>query len=601
MNPIQSHFDNQLEQELQTTGDSWQDAFPDAIGRTLFDLPGSQDHTVTVVLPPEHITLIPSRAWVRIREQTPHGQGRQYIGMVVQGPFVEPDGLRADAPIVVTVAVQGALFLPRYHGRVQVSIIGEELADGVVIPARFRPLPNSPVFLLSATETAAKLKIQGDIRLGQAVGYTDMPVCLSSDRKDVFPRHTAILGSTGAGKSTTVSRVVGELSGSGAAVILFDTEGEYTHLMHPTDDPRMQQALAAQGLEPVGLDHVTIYHLVGRDTTHPDAPQLQAFGLEFSRLSPYAVMEILGLNEAQQERYLRAYELAKHLLTRLKIYPATPAEAMAWLERDELETGYPRLTLQMMYDLVWACAERAADLNIHPFTTPLFEQRREEVLDILHQQAGSLPGNTWSWRKVQGALGRVVRLRIFDVDAGLLPDYTAMTQPGQVTIVDLSGTGSRPLNNLVISQLLLGIWEQQEVAYLRRTADEPPQKTVIVIEEAHEFLSSARIKQMEVLFDQLTRIARRGRKRWLGLVFVSQSPEDLPDELLGLVNNFILHKISNSHVISRLKRTVGGMDEGLWERLSDLEPGLAVVKAGNLSRPLLVAIDPTPYKLLMID
>jgi DNA helicase HerA-like ATPase len=62
-------------------------------------------------------------------------------------------------------------------------------------------------------------------------------------------------------------------------------------------------------------------------------------------------------------------------------------------------------------------------------------------------------------------------------------------------------------------------------------------RTMIIIEEAHEFLSSKRIKQMSILYQQVARIARRGRKRWLGMVFVTQLPQHLPDEVLGLVNH----------------------------------------------------------------
>jgi uncharacterized protein len=594
-------FGKRLQEELRAAGKSWQEAYPEAVGRTLFDQVGSKDHTVTVVLPPEHLDRLASRALVRIksRSEADDGDGRQYLGLVVQGPFAEPDGLRADAPVIVTTTVRGTLFLPRYHGRLQVRILGEELADGSISPPRFRPLPNSPVYPLSDEETAEKLRLAGDVRLGLALGYDHLPVGLSSQRKDVFPRHTAILGTTGAGKSVTVASLVGGLSRSEVAVVVFDTEGEYTHLMQPTRDERMCQALNKLGLEPQGLERVDLYHLSGRDTTHPDYPRRYAFGLDFSQLSPYAVMEILGLNEAQQERFLRAYDLAKQLLKALKVYPATPAEEGDWLDLDELESGYPRLTLPILYDVVSACAQLIADDEVYPFTSPLLERQREFILDVLQRRLPTFPRNPWSWRKVQGALGGLLRLGIFD--AGWQLDYERMTQPGQVTMVDLSGTDSRQVNNLVIAQLLLGLRRQQEVNYGASIQGEPARKVVIVIEEAHEFLSASRVGKMEVLFDQLTRIARRGRKRWLGLVFVSQSPQDLPDEVLGLVNNFILHKLNNADVIARLKRAIGGLDEGLWERLPDLEPGTAIVKAGSLAQPLLVAMDPSPHQLLLVE
>src|ERR1700740_3662239 len=42
---------------------------------------------------------------------------------------------------------------------------------------------------------------------------------------------------------------------------------------------------------------------------------------------------------------------------------------------------------------------------------------------------------------------------------------------------------------------------------------------------------------------QLMKIAKRGRKRYLSLTFVTQSPNDLPDDVLGLVNNWVIYKI----------------------------------------------------------
>jgi len=83
-----------------------------------------------------------------------------------------------------------------------------------------------------------------------------------------------------------------------------------------------------------------------------------------------------------------------------------------------------------------------------------------------------------------------------------------------------------------------------------------PIPTTIFIEEAREFLSAQRVKKMEVLFQQVARIARRRRKRWLGIVFITQLPQHLPDEVLGLINNWILNKISDSTVVNRSKRSI---------------------------------------------
>lgn len=142
----------------------------------------------------------------------------------------------------------------------------------------------------------------------------------------------------------------------------------------------------------------------------------------------------------------------------------------------------------------------------------------------------------------------------------------------------------------------------QDSAYKRWESDQGElNKVLIIIEEAHEFLSADRISKMPTLFQQVSRIAKRGRKRWLGLVFVTQLPQHLPREVLGLVNNHILHKINDEGVIRSLRHTVPGIDEGLWRRLPALAPGQAVVSASHMARALLVSVDPSPCQLRMVD
>ena len=600
-------FMNMLEEEIVLAGGEWQEDEESrgSVGFTMYDTPTSKDNTVTVLLPADQIGNAASQSLVRIKSKSKErgGDGRQYLAAVVQGPFAEPDGLRADAPLVVTTTVRGARFMPRYHGRVQVEILGEEV-DGTLMPPRFRPLPNSPVFVLNQEETKERLKLEGDVTLGLAVGHEDMAVALPSTRKDVFPRHTGILGTTGGGKSTTVSGLVGKLSESGVAVIVFDTEGEYTKIMEPAEGQEMREMLAAlerRGIQPKGVDNVAIRRLVGRESTNKDYADNREFSLEYSNISPYAMIEILNLNDAQQDRFDKAYEITRRVLVDLKIFPRNDEEKAELLELDELERGFPRMTLEHMYDIVRYCADAVAKEEKGTFLrTPEFHANRPKIAQIVEQT--KLPTDVRSWRKVQGSLARLLRLGIFDDKSKGLPDYDEMTQPGRVTIIDLSDTESPQVNNLVISEILRGLHQQQDKNY-KATEEEgvPIRRVVVIIEEAHEFLSAERIKQMPVLFQQVARIARRGRKRWLGLTFVTQLPQHLPDEVLGLINNYILHKIADANVISRLKRSVGGVDDSLWNRLPNLAPGQAIVSASSIARPLLVAIDPTPSKLRMIE
>jgi uncharacterized protein len=591
-----------IDQTATAGGGEWEEPFEykGSIGRTMFDTPSSDDGTVTVLMSADNIAALPRQSLVRIKSVR---DDRAYLGVVVAGPFAEPDGLRADSPVLVAVTVRGGILLPKHHGRTQVSLLSEELPGSppVYVPPRRRPLPNSAVFSLSPEETAAVLHTKGDIKLGLLEGHEDIEVGIPSDSKAVLPRHVGILGTTGGGKSTTISGLVAQNQRAGIATVLLDTEGEYTAINEPTDDNVMVRALERRGLKPEGVPHTHIYHLVGRECANPRHPDRKEFSLRFADISPYAFAEILELNEAQQDRFYKAYDLTKTALQRLRIFPASQQDHDELLELDELDSGYPRMTLKHLYDVVrFIGAQLAKEADPQPMAAD-FSQHTDELKQVL-QSAQGLPTNIASWRVLMGRLGRIMRYNVFDNPRAQPPDYATLLRGGHVSIVDLSDTDLSQINNLVIAQLLRGIQRQQDEAYKAAiAAGKSPQPTMVIIEEAHEFLSAERIKQMPVLFQQVARIARRGRKRWLGLTFVTQLPQHLPDEALGLINNWVLHKISDANVVNRLRRSIGGIDESLWRTLPGLAPGQAIVSFTHLARPLLVSVDPTPCKLLMFE
>jgi DNA helicase HerA-like ATPase len=161
------------------------------------------------------------------------------------------------------------------------------------------------------------------------------------------------------------------------------------------------------------------------------------------------------------------------------------------------------------------------------------------------------------------------------------------------------------IRNIVIAQILRRLQSCQDTLYKEHEAGDAKAKPLvpvnIFVEEAHEFLSDQRIKQMPNLFEQVVRIARRGRKRHLGLVFVTQLPGHLPDEVFGLINNWILHKISDANVIQRLRKIIPAVDDGTWASLPNLAPGHALASFAHMARPVLASVDPTPCKLLMVE
>lgn len=565
-----------------------------SFGRTLFDSPASEDGLITVVMPANEIENVTTQALVRIHS---YPDNRIFVGAVSQGPFYDPDGLKADSPTMVVSAVSGAVIMPGHHGRIAVSIIGIEHNQRIG-PANRRPRPNSPVFIVPDDEMSRILGLRGDFGLGVVVGHDRVEVPVPVRDKSVLYRHTGILGTTGGGKSTTVTNYIGGLRDNASAVVLLDTEGEYTTINEPTDNPVMIELLRERGIEHRGMSDTHVYYLVGREPSNPNHPTNTPFTLSFEALSPYALIEILDMNDAQQSRLLAAYDLAKRFLRDYRIFPTSPQEEQLVLDHDEQEEGYPKLTLSFLIDVVTACIcglqNQPQPQNI--LNRNIFVQNWDAIIRTVN--GANLEKSPASWKKVSSLLWRLHRLAIFDNRNAPKLDMRAMLQPGRVNIIDLYDLDSPLLRNLAIAQILRQLQDAQDANYVAATSQgNIPTPVNVIIEEAHEFLSSARIRQMPILYQQLAKIAKRGRKRWLGLTFVTQLPQNLPDEVLALINSWILHKIQDESVVNRLRKTIPSIDPSLWRMIASLRAGQAVVQLAHMSRPMLTQINPSPFRL----
>jgi DNA helicase HerA-like ATPase len=598
----------QVDQELAAAsfaGEAWKPDGGD--GRTLFDGPGSEDGSVTAVFPQSRFERWRPQALVHIDSRE---DGRVYLAQVIRGPFAAPIGLPAQAEPLVVSQVEGALFTPPYYGWATLTILGE-VKDGRTIVPLSRPRPNSPVRLLDAAATKAALNCDGDLRLGLAVGHPDLAVGLHSTEKHHVPRHTLAVGTTGAGKSTFLAGWVEKLASAGFCVLILDVEGEYTTIHQPADSQKILPALAARGLQPAGVSNTFLLVPTNSQASTPAHPAIRRFCLDFENISPYVAVELLQGNDAQNDRFQAAYDAAGELVTQLGLVSNPERHREALRTWDDQETGHPDLRLAHVLDLAEAVATLAAgeeavaehylhDDGFKAFPERLLQKAAEVKKRLAHPA---------SWRKTVSLIAGLYRSGLFDRNGARaardgLPitslNYRKMLGPGRVLLFDLAGLDAPAHRNLAISDVLRGVMDAQDALYEGAPVEKKP-KTVIVIEEAHEFVSAGRVKQMPTLFEQIQRIARRGRKRWLGLVFATQFPQHLPTELFSLCNNRVLLRLGDEPTIARLKNSVGGVAETLWGRMKNLPTGQAIVSAHGIDPALIVALDPARCKLRLVD
>ena len=136
---------------------------------------------------------------------------------------------------------------------------------------------------------------------------------------------------------------------------------------------------------------------------------MRAFSLRFADISPHALVEILELNDAQQTRFWAAYDVTKQALERFGIYPRNEADRQRLLELDELETGYPEMTLAHLHEMVsiiaaWITSSDILDGDLRtalPYVrTEAFIRGARELAQILGR--ADLPKHVPSWRVLQG-------------------------------------------------------------------------------------------------------------------------------------------------------------------------------------------------------
>jgi len=179
--------------------------------------------------------------------------------------------------------------------------------------------------------------------------------------------------------------------------------------------------------------------------------------------------------------------------------------------------------------------------------------------------------------------------RIFDRSDAPSLDMKKLSEPGHLSVIDMSDSNDQQVVNIVIADLLARMYDYK----MSLSEDENTKRKVcITIEEAHGFVSREKQDRMEQTLDQLRRIARRGRKRWLVLHFVTQSPQHLPSELFELANNKIIHQTTGTENLRVLKVAAGTVNEAIWQDIPSLGRDAQSSSQSNIRTRLSFAYDP---------
>ena len=523
-----------------------------ALGFVNFDSGAGSNNEVEIRVPYDKLKELSRGKYVIIPHDT---GGYYYLARLTRGPFFTPDAVSRDSAFARASIVQAEdiAFIPDYHGIGYCELIGLFHYDSSHLSGvQTRPHPKSPVFNLPPDKIQELLKLKGNMYLGQLSGYEGIRVYLDANSKVVLPRNIGIFGTVGSGKTNSSQVLIEEAAAAGWAVVVLDVEGEYISMDKPNSEidhnPGLKKKTEQYQIIPEGLSAFQVYNPAGTDSKRNDSLE---FSIPFGSLSPYELSAIMGMNETQEDRFIDLWDKQVADITTQTVKSKNPKNQWKAIEENKFqeEPEYSDLTIESLIER----------LNIE-----------------VAEQKGSSKA---SWLVVKRLLNRLRRFRIFDSTDDLL-DVGDFLKAGKVSVLDLSNSYTVQVNNIVIAYLLRKIFDSKIA-----NPDLPP--TIIFIEEAHTFVSKENASKMEALLDRLREVTRRGRKRWLGLCFISQQPSHLPEEIFELCNTKIIHQTTGNRNLNALKISGGNVNEAIWDDVPTLGQGRSIIISPQFQHPIM--------------
>ncbi len=375
------------------------------------------------------------------------------------------------------------------------------------------PLPQQNVYLTPKSELRSIYARSSNpsIFLGEHVGAGGAP-CYA-DLNELVGKHTAILGSTGSGKSAAVAAIIHNLLKPEA--IKRDTKWNPKIIIL---DPHREYGAAFPEASTVSTDDQTLK-------------------------LPYWLLSL--------------QELSNLLIGRT----ASAAAAQANIVKDALTEARQEGSEQMGL----ATSRITVDSPI-PFSLSKFRQTIENG----RPSAASSQGPYNSILQKLDTLTSDARLDFLmnEWDGG--DDDPLPAIMGQLIgnsavpcVVDLSGVPNEVagISSAVIARTLFNwkVWQSEE----QRRRD----PVLLVCEEAHRYVPNRGEAQYEGAQEAIRRIAKEGRKYGIGLMLVSQRPGEVEATVLSQCNSWLVLRLTNDadreHVRSILPDSMAGLTKVL--------------------------------------
>ena len=420
------------------------------------------------------------------------------------------------------------------HLVAHVDFLGEATKDSSGRLSNFRrgvtryPIPGADVMPVTTDDLRAVFAASDEphIEIGTVYPTDDIRGALYVD--PMLGKHFAVLGSTGTGKSTSVSLIlhrISQLSPEGH-IVMIDPHGEYS------------AAFKGCG-ELFNVDNLQLPYWLMNFEEH---------------------CEVL-LTTSDAERQRDADILAKCLLA-----ARTKGKDLTQLGKVTVDSPIPYL----LTDLNTVIVNEMGKLDRAGDTLPF--QRLKTKLDELRAD----PRYTFmfSGMLVSDSMGSFIS-KLFRLPSGGKP----------ISIVDVSGVPSE-ITSVVVSVLARMVFDY---AIWSRTEAQRP--LLLVCEEAHRYVPKDENSGGQAVRKILERIAKEGRKYGVSLGLITQRPSDLAEGVLSQCGTIISMRLNNDRDQACVRAAMPEGARGFLDAIPALRNRECIVCGEGVAIPIRVRFD----------
>lgn len=165
-----------------------------------------------------------------------------------------------------------------------------------------------------------------------------------------------------------------------------------------------------------------------------------------------------------------------------------------------------------------------------------------------------------------------------------------------VTVIDLSGIPFEVLS-ITVSLISRIIFEYGYIYKRLRNCINPDEKInndipiLLAYEEAHKYVPNSELVKYRSSKKSIERIAKEGRKYGVTLLLASQRPSEISETIFSQCNNFIAMRLTNPIDQGYVKKLLPDTLGSLIEKMPSLKQGEALLIGESVILPSIVQID----------